>query len=312
MAKVFIDGAAGTTGLAIRERLAGRRDLDLITLPEEVRKDPAARAEALNRADAAILCLPDAAAVEAVGLIDPANTHTAVIDTSTAHRTAEGWTYGFPELAGQREKIRASKRIANPGCHASGFIALAAPLRDAGILPADARLTVTSLTGYSGGGKKMIAEYEAAGRDPLLGAPRMYGLSQTHKHLPEMKAVCRLDREPIFCPIVAPFYAGMEVVLPLFAEEIGTDAEGIAEIYRSYYGEGGAVRFSGSAGEKEGGFLSAGAFAGRDSMEITVAGNGERILLTARFDNLGKGASGAAVQNMNLLLGFEEYAGLNL
>ncbi|MBQ5355913.1 MAG: N-acetyl-gamma-glutamyl-phosphate reductase [Clostridia bacterium] len=312
MAKVFIDGAAGTTGLAIRERLAGRRDLDLITLPEEVRKDPAARAEALNRADAAILCLPDAAAVEAVGLIDPANTHTAVIDTSTAHRTAEGWTYGFPELAGQREKIRASKRIANPGCHASGFIALAAPLRDAGILPADARLTVTSLTGYSGGGKKMIAEYEAAGRDPLLDAPRMYGLSQTHKHLPEMKAVCRLDREPIFCPIVAPFYAGMEVVLPLFAEEIGTDAEGIAGIYRSYYGEGGAVRFAGSAGEKEGGFLSAGAFAGRDSMEITVAGNGERILLTARFDNLGKGASGAAVQNMNLLLGFEEYAGLNL
>ncbi len=312
MAKVFIDGAAGTTGLAIRERLAGRRDLDLITLPEEVRKDPAARAEALNRADAAILCLPDAAAVEAVGLLDPANTHTAVIDTSTAHRTAEGWTYGFPELACRREKIRASKRIANPGCHASGFIALAAPLRDAGVLPADARLTVTSLTGYSGGGKKMIAEYEAAGRDPLLDAPRMYGLSQTHKHLPEMKAVCRLDREPIFCPIVAPFYAGMEVVLPLFAEEIGTDAEGIAEIYRSYYGEGGAVRFAGSAGEKEGGFLSAGAFAGRDSMEITVAGNGERILLTARFDNLGKGASGAAVQNMNLLLGFEEYAGLNL
>ena len=312
MAKVFIDGAAGTTGLAIRERLAGRRDLDLITLPEEVRKDPAARAEALNRADAAILCLPDAAAVEAVGLIDPANTHTAVIDTSTAHRTADGWTYGFPELAGQREKIRASKRIANPGCHASGFIALAAPLRDAGVLPADARLTVTSLTGYSGGGKKMIAEYEAAGRDPLLDAPRMYGLSQTHKHLPEMKAVCRLDREPIFCPIVAPFYAGMEVILPLFAEEIGTDAEGIAGIYRSYYGEGGAVRFAGSAGEKEGGFLSAGAFAGRDSMEITVAGNGERILLTARFDNLGKGASGAAVQNMNLLLGFEEYAGLNL
>ena len=312
MAKVFIDGAAGTTGLAIRERLAGRRDLDLITLPEEVRKDPAARAEALNRADAAILCLPDAAAVEAVGLIDPANTHTAVIDTSTAHRTAEGWTYGFPELAGQREKIRASKRIANPGCHASGFIALAAPLRDAGVLPADARLTVTSLTGYSGGGKKMIAEYEAAGRDPLLDAPRMYGLSQTHKHLPEMKAVCRLDREPIFCPIVAPFYAGMEVILPLFAEEIGTDAEGIAGIYRSYYGEGGAVRFAGSAGEKEGGFLSAGAFAGRDSMEITVEGNGERILLTARFDNLGKGASGAAVQNMNLLLGFEEYAGLNL
>ena len=309
MAKVFIDGAAGTTGLAIRERLAGRRDLDLITLPEEVRKDPAARAEALNRADAAILCLPDAAAVEAVGLIDPANTHTAVIDTSTAHRTAEGWTYGFPELAGRREKIRASKRIANPGCHASGFIALAAPLRDAGVLPADARLTVTSLTGYSGGGKKMIAEYEAAGRDPLLDAPRMYGLSQTHKHLPEMKAV---DREPFFCPIVAPFYAGMEVILPLFAEEIGTDAEGIAGIYRSYYGEGGAVRFAGSAGEKEGGFLSAGAFAGRDSMEITVAGNGERILLTARFDNLGKGASGAAVQNMNLLLGFEEYAGLNL
>ena len=310
MATVFIDGAAGTTGLRIRERLAGRRDITLIELDEERRKDPSARRDALNRADAAILCLPDAAAVEAVSLLDPGNRHTAVIDTSTAHRTAEGWVYGFPELAGQRERIRSSKRVANPGCHASGFIALTAPLTAAGILPKDAALSAYSLTGYSGGGKKMIAEYEAPDASPLLKAPRMYGLTQAHKHLPEMTAVTGLTVPPVFCPVVAPYYAGMEVTVPLFADRIDGTAEDIRSVYRDYYGGNGAVRFAESPDEA--GFLSAGAYAGRDDMEIAVFGNEERILLCARFDNLGKGASGAAVQNLNLILGADEFEGLVL
>lgn len=311
MATVFIDGAAGTTGLRIRQRLSGRSDLTLIELDDEKRKDPAARADALNRADCAILCLPDAAAEEAVRMIDPSNDRTAVIDTSTAHRTSPGWTYGFPELTGQREKILRSKRIANPGCHASGFIALAAPLREAGILRADAALTAFSLTGYSGGGKKMIAEYESPDPSPLLSAPRMYGLGQNHKHLPEMAAVAGLSIPPVFCPVVAPYYAGMEVTVPLFASSVSGTPEQIAGIYREYYGKApGTVRFSDSADES--GFLSACSFAGWDDMEIAVFGNADRILLTARFDNLGKGASGAAVQNLNLLLGADEFEGLAL
>lgn len=311
MATVFIDGAAGTTGLRIRERLADRRDLTLIELSEKRRKDPEARADALNRSDAAILCLPDAAAVETVSLIDPSNAHTAVIDTSTAHRTADGWVYGFPELTGQRERIRQSKRIANPGCHASGFIALVKPLCEAGILPADAALSAYSLTGYSGGGKKMIAEYEAESPSPLFAAPRMYGLGQTHKHLPEMAAVTGLNRAPIFCPVVAPYYAGMEVTVPLFAEDIGCGPDKIKAVFCDYYNDKpGTVRFKDDA--DEGGFLSACAYAGRDDMEIAVFGNSERILLTARFDNLGKGASGAAVQNLNLILGVSETEGLVL
>ena len=311
MATVFIDGAACTTGLRIRQRLAGRSDLTLIEVDEEKRKNPAARADALNRADCAILCLPDAAAEEAVGMIDPTNDRTVVIDTSTAYRTAPGWVYGFPELTGQREKILRSKRIANPGCHASGFIALIAPLREAGILAEDAALSAFSLTGYSGGGKKMIAEYEGPDPSPLLAAPRMYGLGQNHKHLPEMAAVAGLTVPPVFCPIVAPYYAGMEVTVPLSASSVNGTPDEIAEVYRSYYGRTpGAVRFSEAADEN--GFLSACSFAGRDDMEIAVFGNADRILLTARFDNLGKGASGAAVQNLNLLLGADEFEGLEL
>ena len=305
MTKVFIDGSAGTTGLRIRERLSGRPDLELITLSEEVRKDPAARQDALNRADVSFLCLPDAAAVEAVSLVTSPD--AVIIDTSTAHRTAEGWTYGFPELKGQREKIAAAKRIANPGCHASGFIALAAPLVEAGLLKKDARLSCFSLTGYSGGGKKMIAEYEADTRDPLLDAPRQYGLAQSHKHLPEMAKICGLSHAPVFCPIVAPYYAGMEVTVPLTPAETGASPDQIREIYRAYYGNG-MVSFRDEADES--GFLSAGAMAGRDTMEIAVFGNEERMLLVSRFDNLGKGASGAAIQNMNLVLGLEESAGL--
>ena len=305
MKKVFIDGSAGTTGLRIKDRLSARTDLSLITLPEELRKDTAARRQALNEADVAFLCLPDEAAIEAVSLID--NPNTAVIDTSTAHRTAAGWVYGFPELGGRRAKIAASRRIANPGCHASGFIALVAPLVEAGLLTKDAALSAFSLTGYSGGGKKMIAEYEDADRAAHYGAPRQYALSQSHKHLPEMKVICGLDRAPIFSPIVADYYAGMEVTVPLFADGVrGTRAD-IAAVYREAYSEG-LVSYNDKMGE--GGLLCGSGFAGRDDMEVGVLGNDERILLVARFDNLGKGASGAAIQNMNILLGVSESTGL--
>ena len=305
MKTVFIDGSAGTTGLRIRERLAARTDLSLIVLPEERRKDTAARREALNSADVAFLCLPDDAAREAVAMID--NPNTAVIDTSTAHRTASGWTYGFPELWGQRTAIAASRRIANPGCHASGFVALVAPLVRAGLLAPDVMLSAFSLTGYSGGGKKMIADYEATDRAACFGAPRQYALTQAHKHLPEMSAVCGLTRAPIFSPIVADYYAGMEVTVPLFADMVkGTKADIIAA-YREAY-QGGLVRYNEKMAEA--GLLCGSAFAGRDDMEIGVLGNEERILLVSRFDNLVKGASGAAIQNMNILLGVDECAGL--
>lgn len=305
MAKIFIDGSAGTTGLRIRERLFERDDLELILLSEELRKDTEARREALNSADIAFLCLPDAAAIEAVSLVE--NPNTAIIDTSTAHRVNPAWEYGFPELCGRREAIAASKRIANPGCHASGFVALVEPLVRAGVLASDASLTAYSLTGYSGGGKKMIAEYEGEGRDTLLDAPRMYGLTQSHKHLPEMSRVCGLASAPIFCPVVASYYSGMEVTVPLFASDVKGGRDAICEVYRTYY-QNGLVRFAESADES--GFLSANAFSGRDDMQITVTGNDERILLVARFDNLGKGASGAAIQNMNILLGVDEGTGL--
>ncbi len=304
MTKIFIDGSAGTTGLRIYQRLAQREDLQILSLPEELRKDTEARRVALNSADIAFLCLPDAAAREAVSLVD--NPNTAIIDTSTAHRTAVGWTYGFPELVGA-EAVAASKRIANPGCHASGFVALVAPLVRAGLIGADVRLTCFSLTGYSGGGKPMIAAYEEAERDPLLDAPRQYGLTQSHKHLPEMAMVCGLENSPIFCPIVGDFYSGMEVTVPLFAGDLKGSAEDIREMYRTTY-TGALVTYCDAADES--GFLSAAALSGRDGMQLTVSGNEERLLLTARFDNLGKGASGAAIQNMNILLGVDETTGL--
>ena len=305
MTKVFIDGSAGTTGLRIRERLADRKDLELIILPEETRKDPAARADALNSAAVSFLCLPDVAAVEAASFVTCPD--AVVIDTSTAHRVAAGWVYGMPELAGQREKLMAAKRIANPGCHATGFISLVAPLVSAGLVGRSARLSCFSLTGYSGGGKKMIAEYESPDMDPLYQAPRQYGLGQTHKHLPEMAKICGLENAPVFCPIVAPYYAGMEVTVPLTPADTSASVEEIREVYREYY-RNGLIRFS--EGTDENGFLSAGAFAGRDDLEVSVFGTPERILLVSRFDNLGKGASGAAIQNMNLVLGADEALGL--
>ena len=305
MMNVFIDGSAGTTGLRIADRLAARQDINLIRLPEELRKDNGARRNALCSADIAFLCLPDAAAVEAVALA--ADAKVKIIDTSTAHRVNPQWVYGFPELKDQREKIAASGRIANPGCHASGFVALVAPLVQEGILKADTALTSFSLTGYSGGGKKMIGEYEGENRNVLLNAPRQYGLTQQHKHLKEMVAVCGLGRLPAFCPVVADFYSGMEVTVPLFADQLRGNLEDIKALYRSYYSSG-LVRFADTADAD--GMLSACAFSGRDDMAVSVFGNEERILLTARFDNLGKGASGAAIQNMNILLGLPEETGL--
>lgn len=306
MTKIFIDGGAGTTGLNIAERLSTRKDINLLTLPESERKDILARKKALNEADVAILCLPDAAAEEAVTLIE--NERTVVIDTSTAHRTAEGWTYGFSELIG-KDKIAAAKRIANPGCHASGFIALIRPLVKSGLLDKGELLTAFSLTGYTGGGKKMIAEYEGTERDALLDAPRQYGLGQRHKHLPEMKAICGLDVAPCFCPIVGDFPRGMEVTVPLFLSQIkGTKAD-IISAYESVY-TGKVVRYKESADES--GFMSASKIAGRDGMEISVSGDDERIVLVARFDNLGKGAGGAAIQNLNIVLGADETEGLKL
>ncbi len=304
MTKVFIDGSAGTTGLRIHERLADRKDLSLMILPDELRKDVDARAEALHEADIAFLCLPDAAAIEAVELAK--DSHVTLIDTSTAHRTHPDWTYGFAEL-GRREAIAASRRIANPGCHASGFVALVAPLVQAGLIKDDARLSCFSLTGYSGGGKNMIADYQSATRSSLLGAPRQYALGQQHKHLREMAAVAGLQNAPAFCPIVADFYSGMEVTVPLFAADLKGTANDVRALYCQQYNSK-IVHFEESA--DEGGFLSAAALADRDDMQITVTGNDERLLLIARFDNLGKGASGAAIQNMNIRLGLPEETGL--
>ena len=307
MKKVFIDGSAGTTGLRIADRLADREDLTIIRLPESLRKDPIARKEAINSADIVFLCLPDAAAMEAVSLVE--NPNVKIIDTSTAHRVNPDWTYGFPELDGQREKIKNSNRIANPGCHASGFVALVAPLVQKGIVPADALLTCFSLTGYSGGGKKMIAEYEEEGRSDLLKGPRQYALTQQHKHLKEMAKLCGLANAPVFCPVVGDFYSGMEVTVSLFASQINGSIDDIRRIYADYY-QNGLVRADDAADAD--GMLSASAFSGRDDMRVSVYGNEDRILLVARFDNLGKGASGAAIQNMNILLGMEESTGLNV
>ncbi len=305
MKKVFIDGSAGTTGLRIYERLEAREDLTILRLPDELRKDPAARREAILSADVAFLCLPDDAAREAVALAGDAA--TVLIDTSTAHRTNPAWTYGFPELAGARERIAASRRIANPGCHASGFIALAAPLVAAGLLPADTALSAFSLTGYSGGGKKMIAEYEDFELDPLLEAPRAYGLTGKHKHLPEMLTVTGLTVAPVFTPIVANFYSGMEVGISLHASQLRGSVADVRACLAAAYPSG-LVRYVDAA--DEGGFLSAAAMSERDDMLVTVTGNDERILLVSLFDNLGKGASGAAIQNMNIVLGVDETTGL--
>ena len=309
MKKIFIDGSVGTTGLRIFERLSKREDVTLITLPEESRKDPEARKKALNSCDVAFLCLPDPAAIEAVQMIE--NPDVVVIDASTAHRTNDGWCYGFPELSKEIEnKLSVSKRIAVPGCHASGFISLVYPLIEAGIIDKDVKLTCHSITGYSGGGKKMIAEYESEDKDFLLEAPRQYAISQQHKHLKEMKAVTGISTEPIFCPIISNFYSGMAVTVPLFASDLkkGT-IEDIKEIYKNKYNTN-IVRYVEDI--DDGGFVSAHKLAKKDSMQISVSGNSDRILLIAVYDNLGKGASGAALECMNIVLGLPDETGLTL
>lgn len=308
MKKIFIDGRAGTTGLRIYERLAERADIELLTLSDEDRKNTEKRREMLNRCDIAFLCLPDDAARESVSLIS--NPEVAVLDTSTAHRTEPGWTYGFPELdPAVAEKVKTAKRIAVPGCHASGFIALVRPLVAAGLISPDLRLTCHSLTGYSGGGKKMIAEYEDPNRPVLFDAPRQYGITQQHKHLKEMVKISGISTAPVFCPIVADFYSGMEVTVPLFKEDLlnGATVADVREVYRKLY-TGPIVTYAENA--SEGGLLAANAFSGKDTMQVTVEGNEDRILLIARYDNLGKGASGAAVECMNMVMGADPSEGL--
>ncbi len=301
MKKVFIDGSAGTTGLRIAERLNSRNDIELIRLSQELRKNPDARREALNSADIAFLCLPDAASIEAVGMIE--NDNTVVLDTSTAHRTNPDWAYGFAELsAAHFEKIASSKRIAVPGCHASGFIALTYPLIEKGIISKNSLLSCHSITGYSGGGKKMIADYTCDGRSVLLDAPRQYAIAQMHKHLPEMTQITGLTNKPIFSPIVADFYSGMEVTVPIFKSQLenGYTADDIKKVYNEKYTS--EIVFYDEEADEEG-FFAANAFSGKDSMQITVSGNDERIILVARYDNLGKGASGAALECMNISMG---------
>ncbi len=312
MAKVFIDGQEGTTGLNIAKRLTERGDITLLPIAEALRKDPEERKRRIAQADVAILCLPDAAAKEAVALAE--GTDTRILDASTAHRTESGWAYGFPELSKKhRDAVITGDRVCVPGCHAGGFAAVVYPLVEAEILPADYPIVCHSVTGYSGGGKKMIAEYQAADRSLLLSSPRQYALSQVHKHLPEMQKVCGLAETPIFNPIVADFYSGMVVSVPLHTRCL-PGRQGLKAVHgaleKHYRGAKLVKVLPLLAEEAMGGLLAANALAGRDDMEILISGNDERILIAARFDNLGKGASGAAVQCLNLMLGADEFSGL--
>ncbi|MDD6073027.1 MAG: N-acetyl-gamma-glutamyl-phosphate reductase [Clostridium sp.] len=308
--KIYIDGKEGTTGLQIYDRLAGREDIELLLIDEDKRKDPEERKKLISQADVVFLCLPDAAAVEAVALAE--GTEARIIDASTAHRTAEGWAYGIPELSKEhRAAIQKADRVANPGCHATGFITSVYPLVAQGVIPADYPLTVFSLTGYSGGGKKMIAEYESPEKPESYFAPRVYGLTLKHKHLPEMQKVCGLTYPPVFCPVVDDYYKGMAVTVMLQNRLLNGQptAEEIHAKLASWY-EGQKLVKVHPFGWN--GMISASELAGKDSLELIVNGHGDQTIVTALFDNLGKGASGAAVQNMNLMLGFEETTGLNL
>ena len=303
--KIYIDGKEGTTGLQIYERLGSRDDIELLLIDEDKRKDPAERAKLMNAADVVFLCLPDAAAKEAVALVD--NPATCIIDASTAHRVAPGWVYGFPEMGeAQRSAIAASKRIANPGCHATGFISCVYPLVKSGVIPADFPLTAYSLTGYSGGGKKLIAEYEDENRDIRHESHRIYGTNLNHKHLPEMQALCGLTQPPVFSPILGDFCQGMAttILLP------GFDAAAVHSALAAHYEGCQMVSVAPLGGDES--VIYASTYAGKDTLRIIVCGHETQTTVTALFDNLGKGASGAAVQNMNIVLGLEEAAGLTL
>ena len=309
--KVYIDGKEGTTGLQIYERLGGREDIELLLIDEDKRKNAEERKKFLNAADLVFLCLPDAAAVEAVSLIE--NPRTRIIDAFTAHRTAEGWVYGFAELLpGQRQRIKFSSRVANPGCHATGFLSTVAPLVELGVLPRDYPLSCYSLTGYSGGGKKMIAQYEAAEKAESLYSPGLYGLTQAHKHLPEMQKICGLSKAPVFVPIVDDYYKGMATTVPLHRSQLRAvpGLHALWRAYADYYAGQKMVHVAPDPAEEPTGKLYANAKAGQNDLTIVVAGNDEAFTVTALFDNLGKGASGAAVQNMNLMLSLDETTGL--
>ena len=309
--KVYVDGQEGTTGLRINEYLAARSDIEVLRIDADKRKDPAERAKQLNAADVAFLCLPDAASREAAAMIT--NPNTCLIDASTAHRTVPGWAFGLPELAkGQRDQIRASKRIANPGCHASAFILAVRPLVDAGLLPREAPISATSITGYSGGGKSMIAEYEAGA--PKLSSPRPYALGLAHKHLPEMMAHTGLATAPVFMPVVANFYKGLAVTVPLHLSSLkpGTRAEHLHEALTAHYAGERFIRVMPLRDPQtiaEGGF-DVQACNDTNRVDVFVFGSESQVLVMARLDNLGKGASGAAVQSMNVHLGCEESLGL--
>ena len=307
---VFIDGREGTTGLQIYDRLSSRDDIELMLIPEEKRKDGATRSEYLNNADLVFLCLPDAAAQMAVSMIQ--NPKTRVIDASSAHRVAPGWVYGFPELKEWTDLIPTTRKLTNPGCHSTGFLSIVAPLTELQILPIDYPVTCYSLTGYSGGGKARIAEYEDANRSPLLDAPNLYALDLYHKHLPEMKAIAGLDSPPVFSPILNDIYKGMATTVQLHNSMLAgrATAEKIWQGLSLYY-EGSSVisvRDFHAPPER----IAANELAGTDRLELIVSGYSGQTQITAVFDNLGKGASGAAVQNMNLMLGFDETKGLFL
>ena len=309
--KVFVDGQEGTTGLRIHEYLAARADIEVLRIAADKRKDGAERARLLNAADVAFLCLPDAASREAAAMVD--NPRTCLIDASTAHRTVPGWAYGLPELApGQRDAIRASKRISNPGCHASAFILLLRPLVDAGLVPAQAVVAATSITGYSGGGKKMIEQYQALPTEPALTSPRPYGLTLAHKHLPEMAAHTGLAQAPVFQPIVANFYKGLSVSVPLSLKALGTTAEALQGAYEAHYAGERFIRVMPlrDAATLEAGFFDVQACNDTNRVDIFVFASDTQGVLMARLDNLGKGASGAAVQAMNVHLGMDEALGL--
>ena len=313
MKKIFIDGGYGTTGLRIHDRLKKRADIQLLSLKEEEKKDKEKRKAIYAQADIVFLCLPDDASREAVSMAEGMD--TIIIDTSTAHRTDEGFVYGFPELSKERRAaIAAAKRIASPGCHASGFIALVYPLIEKGILKKSAMLSFFSLTGYSGGGRKMIEQYEDEKRDASLDSPRQYALGQEHKHLKEMKALTGLEREPIFSPIVSSFYSGMQVCIPIFKEQLNFDFDvnDIKNAYKEKY-KGPVVNYIDDIKDIcVDGFIPANLYQDKDNMGIFVSGNEERILLIAAYDNLGKGASGAAIECMNIAMGVDETTGLNI
>ena len=312
--KIFIDGSEGTTGLRIYERFHGRDDIEILTIDSEKRKDPDERKKLINASDITFLCLPDAAAREAVSLVE--NDKVKIIDASTAHRTENGWAYGFPELsADHREAIRNGKRIAVPGCFATGFISLVYPLIAGEILPKDYPVSCFALSGYSGAGKRVIADYESEDRPKTYSSGREYALSQQHKHLKEMQKITGLVRTPLFSPIIDDYYSGMLVSVPLYADMLGKKEtpESLLEYYEKYYQGEPFIRVSAADDEiAASGFIAGNGLSGWDGLKIYVTGNEERIVLSAQFDNLGKGASGAAIQCLNILLGCEENRGLVL